>query len=144
MLNLQWSCNIYTYLYGRYHCYHSWNRNYKNCKGKNRENFISIIRLWLLFLVYIRSTIQNYKVYKRDKNAILQYVEHKLNGGKFRKYAGKFIKELNNVIHKLGFLVTKEGELKFTTILLNLAMASFCPVLLLYIFGEYVFRHIQI
>lgn len=62
------------------------------------------------------------------KNAILQYVEHKLNGRKIRKYAGKFIKDLNNVIHKPDFSVTEEGKLKFTPILLNLAMASFCPV----------------
>lgn len=49
----------------------------------------------------------------------------KLTESKSKKYAGK---SMNNLIHKLGFSITEKGELKFTTFLLNFAMASVCPV----------------
>lgn len=57
-----------------------------------------------------------------------------------RKYAGKFIEDLK----KLDFSVTEESELKFTVSLFNWTMPSFCRHILLYMFGEYVIRHIQI
>lgn len=75
----------------------------------------------------------------KEKSAVLQYAEHRFNDRRMRKNAGKFIEDLN----KPGFSVTEEGKLKFTIILLNLAMASFSCHILLYMFGEYVTRHIH-